>query len=76
MLNGDIDDVEFTIEFGNIERIEKSGSGARVTLEDGRTLDLSNGNDVDSGNRGILIRTDGRDFEVDWRDFSEVTFGR
>jgi hypothetical protein len=76
MLNGDIDDVEFTIEFGNIERIEKSGSGARVTLEDGRTLELSNGNDVDSGNRGITIRTDGRDFEVDWRDFSEVTFGR
>jgi hypothetical protein len=76
MLNGDIDDVEFSVEFGNIQSIEKTRSGARVTLYDGRVFDLSEGNDVDSGNRGIQIRTDGRDYEVEWRDFSTVTFRR
>ena len=45
-------------------------------FEDGRAFELSEGNDVDSGNRGIHIRTDGRDYEVEWRDFRSVTFGR
>ena len=76
MLNGEIDDVEFNVEFGNIERIVKTHSGAEVRLRDGRTMELSDSNDVDDGNRGIRIRTDGRDFEIEWDDFSEVTFGR
>lgn len=76
MLNGDLDDVEFNVEFGNIERIVKTRSGADVTLYDGRTFELSGSNDVDHGNRGIRIRTDGREFEIDWEDFAEVTFGR
>lgn len=76
MLNGDLDDVEFSVEFGNIEFLEKAGSGSVVTLRDGRTFELSGGNDVDRGNRGIRIRTDGREFEVDWSDFAEVRFGR
>jgi hypothetical protein len=76
MLNGDIRGVEFSIEFGNVDRIEKTRSGAAVTLKDGRTFELSDNNDIDHGNRGIRIRTDGRDYEVDWDDFAEVTFGR
>ena len=74
MLNGDIRGVSFHVEFGQIERIEKSRNGATVTLKDGRTFDLTGSNDVDRGNRGLTIRTDGRDFDVDWSDFSEVTF--
>lgn len=76
MLNGEIRDIEFHIEFGNVERIEKNSRGATVTLRDGRTFDLSGSNDVDRGNRGILIRTDGRDYEIDWRSFAEVEFSR
>jgi hypothetical protein len=76
MLNGELDDVEFSVEFGNIERIVRARSGVTVTLRDGRTFDLSGNNDVDSGNRGLTIRTDGRDYDVDWGDFAEVTFGR
>ncbi len=76
MLNGDIGDIEFHIEFGNIERIEKTSRGAAVTLRDGRTFDLSGSNDVDRGNRGLLIRTDGREFEIDWRRFREAEFSR
>lgn len=76
MLNGRVSGIDFHVEFGNIERIEKDGRGVVVTLKDGRTFEMSGSNDVDSGNRGITIRTDGRDYEVDWTDFAEVTFTR
>jgi len=76
ILNGDIRDIEFHVEFGNIEQIEKTSRGALVALRDGRAFELTGSNDVDRGNRGIVIRTDGRDFEVDWRDFVRVEFSR
>lgn len=76
MLNGEIGSMDFHIEFGNVERIERSRNGATVVLHDGRSFDLSDSNDVDRGNRGIRIRTDGRDYEVDWSEFAEVTFSR
>ena len=76
MLNGDVGDVAFHVELGQVERIVKSSRGSTVTLRDGRSFELSGSNDVDRGNRGITIRTDGRDFEVDWNDFTEVVFER
>jgi len=72
MLDGNIRDVEFKIEFSNIDRIEKSNRGATVTLRDGREFKLSDSNDVDDGNRGIIIRDDGRTYKVAWRDFQEI----
>ena len=76
MLNGEIHEVDFHVEFGNIDRIAKTNRGAAVTLKDGRTFELSNSNDVDRGNRGIVIHTDGRDFEVEWNDFAELRLSR
>lgn len=76
MLRGQVHGVDFHVEFGNVERIEKSDRGALVTLVDGRTFELSGSNDVDRGNRGITIHTDGREYEVEWRDFAEVTLTR
>ncbi|MDA0328021.1 MAG: hypothetical protein O2958_03250 [Gemmatimonadetes bacterium] len=76
MLNGEMRGVNFQVEFGTIARIAKAGRGAAVTLKDGRTFELSNSNDVDRGNRGILIHTDGRDFEIAWDNFAELTLGR
>jgi len=72
MLNGEIGGIEFDVEFGNIERIEKSGSGAAVTLRDGRELRLSDSNDVDGGNRGIVVENNGRTTLVNWRDFQAL----
>ena len=72
MLDGEIRDIEFKIEFGNIDRIERSRSGATVTLRDGREFNLDDSNDVDDGNRGIIIRDDGRTYEVEWDDFREL----
>ena len=76
MLNGEIDDVEFNVEFGSIERIEKTRDGSLVTLRDGRTFELSDGNDVDHGNRGIRVRADGREIQLDWHEFSSLTLTR
>jgi hypothetical protein len=76
MLQGEINDVEFHVEFGNIEGIVKTDRGSLVHLVDGRVFELRDSNDVDRGNRGITIRTDGRDYEVDWSDFAEMRLSR
>lgn len=55
-LDGSSDNVEFDVEFANIASIERNGDeGARVTLRDGRSYELSGSNDVDTGNRGIFV---------------------
>lgn len=76
MIQGDFEDVEFFVEFSQVDRIQKYDDGALLTLRDGRALELYDSNDVDHGNRGIIIRTDGREYEVHWRDFAEASFTR
>ena len=84
-LNGRDDDVVFTIELGYVSRIERGEAwGAKVTLLDGRTLELDDSNDVDWGNKGILIPpigvtrsrvADGSRWRVvPWDEFQEVRF--
>ncbi|MEM7417521.1 MAG: hypothetical protein AAF389_18670 [Gemmatimonadota bacterium] len=74
ILKGYIGDVEFHVELSNIARIEKTRRGSLLELNDGRSFELNNTNDVDRGHKGITIRTDGREYEVDWDEFQEVTF--
>ncbi len=76
MIQGDFDGLEFFVEFGQVDRIDKYDDGALVTLRDGRVFELYDSNDVDHGNRGITIRTDGREYEVQWRDFAGASFTR
>jgi hypothetical protein len=72
MLDGDSQGVDFSIEFGKIASIEKTGRGVEVTLRDGRRFALTGSNDVDGGNRGILVETDDNATLVDWSDFVEL----
>ena len=76
MLNGENDDVEFHVEFGQMESVKhRSHRGATVTLLDGRTLQLSDSNDVSDGNRGIVVTDeDGEATLVSWENFEEVRF--
>ncbi|HUF75810.1 MAG TPA: hypothetical protein VMM35_06010 [Longimicrobiales bacterium] len=72
MLNGEMDGVTYDIEFGRIERIRKVRRGAEVTLLDGRAFVIGDSNDVDEGNRGILVKTATGAHEFDWDDFVEL----
>ena len=75
LLNGHASGMEFQIEFGQIARIEKLGSGSRVELKDGRVFDLSGSNDVDADNSGIAVSVDGTERVISWRDFASLTVG-
>ncbi len=73
LLNGeDKGGVTYKVEFGHIARIEKWGDGARVTLRDGRVLELEDSNDVDGGNRGILVEDGSRVVRIPWDEFREL----
>ena len=86
LLRGSSNDVDFSIEFGNITHIEREEpEGARVTLRDGRSFVLTGRNDVGEENRGIFIfpaPADGAVADqpapewryVAWDDFREVRF--
>ncbi len=72
MLNGEQDGVAFQVEFSRIARLERTARGTRVELRDGRSFELSGSNDVDDGNRGILIDVGGRTVRVSWDEFAEL----
>ncbi len=64
------------IEFGKIKSIERrSSASAIVTLKSGKSMRLDDSNDIDSGNRGIVISDPnlGR-IIVDWSEFEMATF--
>lgn len=55
-LDGYSEDVDFAIEFANVLSIERAGEdGARATVLDGRTFELTGSNDVDPNNKGIFV---------------------
>lgn len=74
-LDGDADDDDVSIKFGDISAIEKQGRGSLVTLKSGRTFLLTGSNDVNNENRGILIVTPGIGIvKVTWEAFKSATF--
>lgn len=75
-INGESDDLDFKVELGLIQRIERiSSQMARVILLDGRILELRGSNDVNRENSGIVVTDkDGDVIVVDWDDFEAATF--
>ncbi|MBU0982830.1 MAG: hypothetical protein KKA42_03105 [candidate division Zixibacteria bacterium] len=76
ILDGDENRRSRKIRFGRIKAIERySSSGAQVTLDDGTDMVLRGSNDVDSGNRGIIVSDPGfGQVTVPWDDFERVEF--
>lgn len=64
------------IKFADIVWIERySSSGAALKLKSGQEIVLRGSNDVDSGNRGILIADPGfGQVQVKWNDFKKLEF--
>jgi len=76
ILDGEYRDIQFDIELGLVQKIEKTARGdCEVTLWDGRSFRLTGSNDVDEDNKGIVV-TDDRDETtyLDWEEFERVEF--
>ncbi|MEH0156899.1 hypothetical protein V6R21_22410 [Limibacter armeniacum] len=73
-LDGRSSNGKMSIEFRNIKKITKtSRDRSRVTLNSGREIDLFDSNDVDAGNRGIVIKDpDYGRVKIDWSDFESL----
>jgi len=76
ILDGKEDRRKRQIEFGQIRAIERrSSQSAIVTLKNGRELRMRGTNDVDNGNRGIVISDiDLGRIVVDWDEFDALSF--
>lgn len=74
-LDGDTRDGDVSFKFSEIVSIEKEGDGCQVTLKSGRTLFIDDSNDVNSGNRGVLVVDPAVGvIEFSWDAFRKVTF--
>lgn len=83
LLHGESRGVKFSIEFGQVARIERAVAGAVVTLADGRAFELEGSGDVDWDSRGVFVLPDGEPAGdpsawryLDWDEFREVRFVR
>lgn len=64
------------IKFGRIASIERrSSSSASIVLKEGKDMVLRNSNDVNSENRGVVVKsTEFGRVKVGWGDFEKVEF--
>ncbi|HET9328043.1 MAG TPA: hypothetical protein VFQ05_14855 [Candidatus Eisenbacteria bacterium] len=76
-LDGDSPDGKAHVEFGEIAGIRKHRSGVMVRLRSGDEVYLRGTNDVNSGNRGVVVIVPRLgSVKIGWDDFDEVTFSR
>jgi sporulation protein YlmC with PRC-barrel domain len=75
ILNGKSEDGRMKIPFKNITTIKKHRWGSLVVLKSGSEVYLTGTNDVEDGNRGIIVSHPlfGR-IDIDWEDFKKVSF--
>lgn len=74
-LDGEIRDGDISVAFGKIKSIEKYSSGSLVTLNSGKEYYMKGTNDVNSGNRGIIVNIPGMGrVDIDWDEFEKVEF--
>ena len=75
ILDGSIRRMDFDIELGLVQSIEKHSGGSRVTLKDGRSFDLGDSTDLDEDNKGIFVQqSDGKKVLVRWAEFRIAVF--
>ena len=77
LLDGDTQDEDVSVEFGDIASIRKHRNGALVRLKAGDELFLTGSNDVNHGNRGVVVVVPGvGTVKIGWDDFDELTLVR
>lgn len=75
LLDGMSDGIDYDLELGLVHTIERVESGlVRVTLRDGRALELGGTDDVGEENGGIFVKPEGEGTVlVRWQDFVRLT---
>lgn len=74
-LDGKANGEKVSISFKNIRSIEREGNGCDVTLKSGRSMYVSGTNDVNEGNRGIVVMSLEIGYiEIPWSDFEQAEF--
>ncbi len=75
ILDCDSKEGDLEIPFGNIKGIESRSNGCILTLKSNREMYVDGSNDVDRGNRGIIVTTVGvGKIDIPWKEFKKVTF--
>ncbi|MDB4538421.1 hypothetical protein N9223_00680 [bacterium] len=74
ILDGDTRGGDVKIEFGKLSSIERDRGGSNIVTKSGREMYLRGSNDVNSGNRGIIVTTDFGRVDIPWNEFKKVTF--
>ena len=74
MLNGRLDDIEYSIPFEYIQAIEpKDEDGSEITLRSGKKIYLEDVVDVSSENDGVIIFKEGNGEQyVQWDDITSI----
>ena len=76
-LDGDNRDGDISIAFGDIRSIVKEGNGCGVVTNSGREFYLTNSNDVDNDNRGLVMTIpEVGKIEIPWKYFKSVDLER
>ncbi|MBN2414314.1 hypothetical protein JXO52_00650 [bacterium] len=74
-LDGHTEDGAISIPFTKIRSIEKQANGCMVTVTSGRELYLTDSNDVNDDNRGIIVTVPGMGrVDIPWYLFRSVRF--
>ncbi len=74
-LDGDTRDGNASMRFENIKSIESQRDGSKVVLHSGRSFYLTGSNDVNSGNRGIIVTIEGvGKVDIPWKAFIMANF--
>ena len=75
-LDGNTKDGKTSIAFKSIKSIERRDNlSCEVELNSGRTIFMSGSNDVNAGNRGVIMTLEGvGKINIPWQEFDKVTF--
>ena len=75
IIGGEYDDIEYNIPVRNIETIVPAGSySSKITLKNGKTIELEDSRDVNRENDGLLVWEDEEPVYIPWREIRKIQF--
>jgi hypothetical protein len=75
LISGEYDDIEYNIPMRNIKTIVPLGSCcSKITMKNGKTIELENERDVNGDNDGVLVWEDEAPVYIPWRTIRKIEF--